>query len=171
MAEIDWDKFKENVSSLITWTYWIVGTVIAFAISYVLYTRFNKQVASLLVFMGTMMAMYYYYVKWFVIGQPLPIPAQTCPDFMESIGTYKDTDQLICVDKKGAYPYFGPGSDAKKENIDNKETSTNGGAVNSITGYVITPSPTKLSDTKAIGTFCNALKESNISWINLCNYS
>ncbi len=173
MAEINWTKVKDNVNSLILWTYWIVGIVIAFAISYVLYTKFDKQVASLLVFIGTMMAMYYYYVKWFVIGQPLPIPTQTCPDFMESIGVV-NTDQFVCVDKKGAYPKFTASSesttlDSLGLTSSDKPTTGKAGLVNnSNVAYVVTPSSSSTAD--EFKSFCNELKGQGLSWISMCNY-
>lgn len=172
MATIDWPTVKSNVNTLVLWVYWIVGIVIAFAISYVLYTRFNKQVASLLVFMGTMMALYYYYVKWFVIGQPLPIPTQTCPDFMESVGTV-GTDQFVCVDKKGAYPKFtqSGANITSKADIDDLGTpSVDGKVSNGSLAYVVTPSASSASDTSKITSFCGSLKTQGISWISLCNY-
>jgi hypothetical protein len=167
MAEINWTKVKENANSLILWTYWIVGTVIAFAISYVLYTRFNKQVASLLVFIGTMMALYYYYVKWFVIGQPLPIPTQTCPDFMESIGVV-GTDQFVCVDKKGAYPNFTASADISLSSVDDSHKTDGGGVSNGTLAYVVTPSTNATGD--QFTSFCNDLKREGVSWISMCNY-
>jgi hypothetical protein len=173
MAKINWGTVKENVNSLILWTYWIVGIVIAFTISYVLYTRFNKQVASLLVFIATMMALYYYYVKWFVIGQPLPIPAQTCPDYMESIGTV-GSDQFVCVDKKGKYPNFTASAQTIQTikadpSFATNSTSAGGIVRNGTLAYVVTPS-TSGTTTEVVKTFCNDLKAQSVSWINLCNY-
>jgi hypothetical protein len=174
--EFDWDKAKENAESLFQWTYWIVGILVAFVISYILYTKFNKQVASILVFIATMMALYYYYVKWFVIGDPYPVPQSICPDFMSSIGVV-GTNQFVCLDKSGNYPSFGTASSydsviqVQQEVPGFPTTIPAGGKVtNSVTGagYVITPATGATAAEKT--SFCGDLKTQKLSWISYCDY-
>lgn len=173
MAGVDWKQVKKNVDKLAMLIYWIVGTIIVFTISYVLYTRFNKQVASILVFMASMMAMYYYYVKWFIIGQPFPVPAQTCPDFLESVGQI-GTGQTVCVARNAVYPGFGytavgsDHSDVKNRAAENTDVDRKSGLVviDSTTGYVLTP-----ADDGRIESYCGKLKTHGLSHVNLCSFA
>ncbi len=174
--EIDLDKAKDSIETLFQWMYWIIGILIAFVISYVLYTKFNKQVASILVFIAIMMALYYYYVKWFIIGDPYPVPQTTCPDFMTSIGlaTGKE-DQFICTDRSKVYPTMATSSElsltAAVGSASYPTTVGNGGdVINTASGggFVITPSVSATADEK--NSFCTALKNNGISWISYCDY-
>ena len=175
-VEVDWETVKDNASKLMQWTYWLVGILIAFVISYVLYTRFNKQVASILVFIATMMALYYYYVKWFIVGNPLPMHVTFCPDFLTSLGPVDaSSDQFVCVDKSGqtSLKMTGNNSEMKVETLKGDQTYAwpspvpAGGHVSaSGKNYVITPS------SKATGaeikTFCGLLTSQKLSWLSLC---
>lgn len=170
MAEVDWKQIKKNVNKLVIWTYWIVGIIIVFTISYVLFTRFNKQVASILVFMASMMAMYYYYVKWFIVGQPFPKPAQTCPDFLESIGTI-GTGQTVCVARNQVYPKFrftAVGNDTTTKTEAAKGTGNADGVVVSDgagVAYVLTPTANG-----RLESYCGKLKEKGLSHVSLCSF-
>lgn len=173
MVEVDWDTVKDNASNLLVWTYWIVGILIAFVISYVLYTRFNKQVSSILVFMATMMALYYYYVKWFVIGTPLPNAITFCPDFLTSIGPVTaGSDQFVCVDKAGVTG-LGVYSDGNGSitvsglGITTATATAEGAIVSGVTHYVITPSSNATGE--QINGFCGKLSDQGLSWLSLCN--
>ncbi len=174
-VEVDWDTVKDNASKLMEWTYWLVGILIAFVISYVLYTRFNKQVASILVFIATMMALYYYYVKWFIVGNPLPMNVTFCPDFLTSIGTVDATsDQFVCVDKSGQTSLNVTNNNSGVTVATFKSTnppwpstiSAGGHVISQAQKYVITPS------SKATGaeikTFCGQLNTAKLSWLSLC---
>ncbi len=175
-VEVDWDTVKNNASKLMQWTYWLVGILIAFVISYVLYTRFNKQVASILVFIATMMALYYYYVKWFIVGNPLPMHVTFCPDFLTSLGPVDaSSDQFVCVDKSGQTSISVAGNNSGMDVATLKGDGTaawpttpsaGGHVITSGKKYVITPS------SKATGaeikTFCGELTSQKLSWLSLC---
>ncbi len=167
MAEINWSTVGDNLATLLKWAYWIVGIIIVYTISHVLYTRFDKQVAAVLVFLASMMAMYYYYVKWFIVGQDLPIQQTVCPDFMTRVGTIgsDETLQSVCVDYTGNYPAFKTtvrGSEpAVTTSLSKYGSVSNTGAGAS---YVITPN----ESAKDTSVYCNALKNAGISHISLC---
>jgi hypothetical protein len=175
MAMMDLDALKDGMSTFMKWAYWIAGTIVVFMISYVLYTRFDKQVASILVFIASMMALYYYYVKWFIVGQPLPIPAQVCPDFLSNVGSIGagDTLQTVCVDYTGNYKNFtkAQGTVNVKELISDPASVPADGIVANQSGgnnmgYVVTPN--------AIGSraaYWGKLKTAGISHINLCSFA
>ena len=64
--------------------YWVVGIIGLLYFCYILFTR-NQQIASVLVFLSGFIALYFYYVKWFVIPDRIPNwpPYSTpCPDFL-----------------------------------------------------------------------------------------
>jgi hypothetical protein len=171
MVNVDWDIVHNRVKALGVWTYWIVGLIIASTISYVLFTRFNKQVAALLVFMTTVLALYYYYVKWFIIPT-YELPISMCPDFMTNIGVVPSTvnrkPQFVCVDHIGVSPSFNS-DDAKVATVtmvaEAAGTIPENGKVSasSAPGYVITPT----ADAN-INTFCTDLKNAGMSWIGRC---
>ncbi len=177
MAEINWTTVKERTKTLGKWTYWIVGLIIAATISYVLYTRFNKQVAALLVFMSSVLALYYYYVKWFIISS-YDLPISLCPDFLTNVGNVGTTDkpQFLCVDYIGVSKDFNtavtsPITDAQKASVTKPLT----GAVSSLggvgvggaaAGYVVTPVTSATLD--EMTSFCKKLSDAGLSWIGRC---
>ena len=69
------------------WIYWIVGILFLGAVSYFLFNTLDRQIASVLVFIGGVLALYYYYVKWFLTGAGKKWPPyQTmCPDYLTPI--------------------------------------------------------------------------------------
>ena len=172
MVSVDWNKMKKNTETLGRWMYWIVGILILGTISYILYTRFNKQVAAILVFLISMMALYYYYVKWIVIGNEFQPPVSTCPDFMTNLGLYGNEKQFVCVDLNGIYK---PNTVATSTNkSDYSFTDSNGsgvvdttkGVVDTTKGAVLTPKLDVSEGDKK--TFCSNLKTAGISWIGFC---
>ena len=173
MAELNWDNIKSLTSSMITWTYWIVGLVIAATISYVLFNRFNKQVAAVLVFMTSVLALYYYYVKWFIIGMDYTPPKGSCPDFLSNIGSVSSSKphQFVCIDQVGVSDTFGSdknATDVAGLSIDINTLKNEGIVFQGIgsRGYVVTPDPT--ASTSETNTFCTNLKNAGLSWISRC---
>ena len=171
MVEVDWDVVQENVKTLGVWMYWIIGTIIIGTISYILYTRFNKQVAAILVFLVSMMALYYYYVKWIVLDG-WQVPVGTCPDFMTNLGLFGDKtkNQFLCVDTNGMYASFTASSiptDPTAAVYTSAFTGQpKGGKISTSAGGVLTPA--KDASEEDIKTFCGDLKRNKISWIGLC---
>jgi hypothetical protein len=97
-----YNSFEEGefMDKTFRWTYWIVGILIIGSISYILYNKMNKQVAGVLVFMGGMLALYYYYVKWFETDlEPWPPVISLCPEFLTYVG--QDSANVYCVDTIG----------------------------------------------------------------------
>ncbi len=171
MVSFDEEKIKSNLKTLGTWMYWIIGTIIIGTISYILYTRFNKQVAAILVFLVSMLALYYYYVKWLVIPGWQP-HIGTCPDFMTKLGVLNNTTkQFVCSDTMNVY---GRGAGPTNLNtaiaaVTANEVQTAKGNVTTSTGaLVLTPIVNENTSNDVIRGFCTSLKEANISWINLC---
>jgi len=88
--------------------YWIVGLVGISAISYVMYSPMNRQVAGTLFWILAAILLYFYYIKWFVMGakkRGLGNPTK-CPDYLTQYilpgspdGTTKP--RSVCLDFVG----------------------------------------------------------------------
>jgi hypothetical protein len=91
-----------------SWTmyvYWIVGLCFMGGVSYFLYTGLDRQVAGTLFFLLGFILLYYYYIKWFVVGlknQAFAQKVTPCPDYLTQViqgsGT---TAKTYCVDTVG----------------------------------------------------------------------
>lgn len=103
MVKIKQEKIDAMLDSSVKWAYWIVGILLIGGISYILFNRMNKQVAAVLVFLAGMLALYFYYVKWFVVAGDVwpPMTGGLCPDFMTSTGVGQTRDMIKCEDKTG----------------------------------------------------------------------
>ena len=145
--------------------YWIVGILLIGTISFVLYGRFNKQVAGVFVFLLGALALYYYYVKWFIVGSAFKPPVTVCPDFLVNAGVAnKETGQFVCIDTVGvSAKQFAVKTDAPALT----GTVDKAGTVNSVVGYVVTPATS--STASDMSTFCGSLKMAGLSWISMCN--
>lgn len=91
--------------------YWVIGLVLLFLSAYIYYTGFNKPVAGVLWFIGGFLILYYYWLKWFVLPQPIDADlyfgTNACPDYLSALpnnsGLYAPTSrtQYFCVDFVG----------------------------------------------------------------------
>jgi hypothetical protein len=168
----------EKVKKAFVWIYWIAGLLLIGAISNILYTRFNKQVAAILVFLASFLALYYYYVKWFVIGDTFQPPISVCPDYLTLLGPVKEgSSQFVCVDTLGVSTKF-PVSSTNNRSVSNAlqgafnsetpEIPAEGGIYTSSSGgVVITPDP-DVRDMTTLSGYCNNLRNAGLSSINLC---
>ena len=93
------------VGSWTMYVYWIVGLCVMGAISYFMYTGLDRQVAGTLFFILGFVFLYYYYIKWFVVGLKNQAFAQIvtpCPDYLtQVIQTAGTTATTYCVDTVG----------------------------------------------------------------------
>ena len=93
------------LGSWVMYVYWIVGICIMGGISYFMYTGLDRQVAGTLFFILGFVFLYYYYIKWFVVGlknQAFAQPVTPCPDYLtQVIQTSGSTAVTYCVDTVG----------------------------------------------------------------------
>ncbi len=78
-------RLAATMMRIAKYVYWIVGLVMVVGGCYFLYNNLQRPVAAVLVFLGGMLALYFYYVKWFVasVRNPAWPPYQTpCPDYL-----------------------------------------------------------------------------------------
>jgi hypothetical protein len=92
-----------TVQSYGAYIYWALGFLASLGIGYVLY-KMNFQIAAVLVFLGAILALFYYYVKWF------QLPSQTgtwppyvtpCPDFLTVSDSGTTSGFAKCIDTVG----------------------------------------------------------------------
>jgi len=88
--------------------FWIVGGALVFTVSYIYYNNMNKPTAGTLTFLGGFLALYYYYVKFFIVDankKDWPPYQSTCPDFLTLIppgsGYAGSPSDFLCVDFVG----------------------------------------------------------------------
>jgi hypothetical protein len=78
-------RLAATMMRIAKYVYWIVGLVLVVGGCYFLYNNLERPVAAVLVFLGGILALYFYYVKWFVAAARNPAwpPYQTpCPDYL-----------------------------------------------------------------------------------------
>ena len=83
--------------------YWGLGIVASLAAGYLLY-KLNFQIAGVLTFLGCILALFYYYVKWFQIpSQTSSWPPYTtpCPDFLTLVDPGTTSGIAKCMDYVG----------------------------------------------------------------------
>ena len=66
------------------WLFWIIGGVMVIGAAYVLYNTMGRPVAGLLVFIAGVLALFFYYTKWFLVSgkQTWPPYITPCPDYL-----------------------------------------------------------------------------------------
>jgi hypothetical protein len=93
-----------TVQSYGAYIYWALGLIVASAIGYVLY-KMNFQIAAVLVFLAAVIALFYYYVKWFQLpssnGLTWPPMTTPCPDFLTLMNPGSTTGTAQCLDYVG----------------------------------------------------------------------
>jgi len=81
--------------------YWGLGLVADGAIAYLLYNM-NFQIAAVLVFLGAILALFYYYVKWFQLpSKNSSLSTTSCPDFLTLIDPGSSSGLAKCMDYVG----------------------------------------------------------------------
>ncbi|NBT47141.1 MAG: hypothetical protein EBT07_04885 [Actinobacteria bacterium] len=98
-------KTSSTAITVMKWVYWIVGLLLLTAACYVLYEPLDRQIASVLVFLGGVIILYFYYVKWFIVALATPAwpPYQTlCPDYLTPMSPGYDTAGGVLQAQSGA---------------------------------------------------------------------
>lgn len=91
------------LGSVTMYVFWIVGLCLIGGISYILYTPLDRQVAGTLFFILGFLFLYYYYIKWFVVGtknQAFSTKVTPCPDYLTLV-MQQGTSQGFCLDFVG----------------------------------------------------------------------
>lgn len=74
------------------YVYWTFGILLLMGTTYFIYNVLERPVAGVLVFIGMVLALYFYYTKWFIMSQSVRWPPyQTpCPDYLTMVVPGKD---------------------------------------------------------------------------------
>ena len=90
------------------YAFWIVGLAVIVGGSYLFYNKMERPIAGVLFFMAGVLALYFYYVKWFLASEANPTwpPYQTpCPDYLtlmpDGSGAGASTGSYKCYDFVG----------------------------------------------------------------------
>lgn len=72
---------------ILKYVFWIVGGAGLLAVCYVLYETYTRPVSAILVFMGGVIALYFYYIKWFFTNddRSWPTGQSLCPDYLTPV--------------------------------------------------------------------------------------
>lgn len=94
---------KSTANSLLRWGYIIFALAIVFGGAYYMFNVLQRPIAGILYFIGATIAVYFYYVKWFIIPAKRPDwPPYTtlCPDYLTPVlpDYAKDRDGNTIVD-------------------------------------------------------------------------
>jgi hypothetical protein len=120
-------RFADNLRNVGKYLYWIIGGLLIVGISYIFYNRLQKPISGVLFFMAGVLALYFYYVKWFVAPEKRPSwpPYQTpCPDYLTMMdsglvgaapGSYKCMD-FVGVSRNGRLKKADPRRIKEQEN-------------------------------------------------------
>jgi len=86
---------KVLMQRIAKYTYILLAIIVVFGGSYYLFNNMQRPVAGVLYFIGATIAVYFYYVKWFVVPAARPDwpPYQTvCPDYLTPVAPGYTTD-------------------------------------------------------------------------------
>jgi hypothetical protein len=161
MVKLNQDKINAMLDSSTKWAYWIVGILIVGGISHILFNRLNKQVAAVLVFLAGMLALYFYYVKWFVVGLDVWPPFQVCPDFLTPVAVSDGgPGKIYCANMVGTT--IGTLSPL----ISDLHTRV-------VNGPPLPKATAGIKEFSATNTRanCDAAKNAGLTWISLCGSS
>jgi hypothetical protein len=90
------------INNLLKWTYIILSLVVVFGGSYYIFNVMQRQIAGILYFLASIILVYFYYVKWFLVPLKNPEwpPYQSmCPDFLTPITPgYTTNDGVTSID-------------------------------------------------------------------------
>jgi hypothetical protein len=157
-----WEFYK----MILKYVYWIIGLGVLVTVCYLLYNNYSRPVASILIFMGGIITLYFYYIKWFFIDNSMKREggSSLCPDYLTPVspgyqknwdGTIKpntDGSTFKCVDFVGV----------SKNGALLKSTAANITTALNDSNYSVTISPSmKPADIK------NMLAAKGLTWISM----
>ena len=146
-----------TVQSYGAYLYWTLGLVASLGIGYVLY-KMNYQIAGVLTFLGCILALFYYYVKWFQIPSKTntwPPYKTACPDFLTIADAGATTGIAKCID------YVGVSANGRLQKADPTKTYTHTDPVNAKYYFPINKND-KNTD------LCQSASDYGLTWSTIC---
>ena len=118
----------------------------------------NFQIAGVLIFLGAILALFYYYVKWFQLpssSSPVWPPVTTaCPDFLSNINT-GSTTTAHCLD------YVGVSANGKLQKADPTKNYYPSNPADA--KYIFT-----VDRTKGPTDLCQSAADYGLTWSTIC---
>jgi hypothetical protein len=100
----EWQLWLTKMSK---YAYWVIGLGLVVTICYLLYNTYSRPVASILIFVGSILALYFYYIKWFFIDSSTkwPTGSSLCPDYLTPVspGFQTNFDGSVKPDANGEF--------------------------------------------------------------------
>lgn len=103
MADTTNKKMAAAMRNVAKYAYWIIGVGLLLYGCHYLYNVMMRQVAAILVFMGGILALYFYWVKWFVMSSKAQWPPyqSICPDYLTPLAPGGTDGEVKCLDFVG----------------------------------------------------------------------
>jgi hypothetical protein len=157
-AQANPSSSESSVSNISKWVYvyWIVGFGLTLYLCYYL-NKNNNQIASILIFLGLVLALYYYYVKWFALPsktQNWPPQITPCPDFLTLVDPGAQSGISRCLD------YVGVSSNGRIKKADPSKAT----AQMSDSQYVFI-----VDRTKKNADLCATAQSYGLTWSSICS--
>lgn len=171
----DVKKFLDKVAFYV---YWILGMLLVGGGSYYLYNRMNKQIAGVLVFMAGVIALYFYYVKWFLgPDKDWPPITTTCPDFLTVVGKGKMTGSGADANKSAVFckDYVGVSTGITKSTSGTGELypiddyASGVAATNAGYAFMIPITVKDGKETIDAGSVCENVRNKGLTWMSYCD--
>ena len=143
-----------TIQTYSAYIYWGLGLIASLGIGYVLY-KMNFQIAAVLLFLGAIIALFYYYVKWFQLpskNNTWPPYTTPCPDFLTLVNPGAANGTAQCMDYVGV----SANGQLKKADPNNAEHKNN-------SKYVF-----PIDKTKAPADLCHAAAQYGLTWSSVC---
>jgi hypothetical protein len=161
------ETFQESLYNFSKKAYWVIGLGIVVGICYYLYNVAQKPIASILLFMGGFLLIYFYWIKWFKLPEQNPSWPPTvnpCPDYLSPVVVTPPgggTPTVVCKD------YVGISSNGIFEKSAPGTTDTNNANANFYP-------PSRAENTSnedfsiTMVNVCNNVRDSGLSWLGVC---
>lgn len=146
-------RIASAVRQTAKYVYWIVGVGALLFVCHYLYNVMMRPVASVLVFMGGVIALYFYWVKWFAMSDKSQWPPyqSICPDYLTPLAPGSG-GQVKCMDFVGV-------SRNRRIKVADPRRSTEQANDSQFT-FVVNPKEDKASLRQRIQTY-------GLSWVSL----
>jgi hypothetical protein len=143
-----------TIQSYGAYIYWGLGLIASLGIGYVLY-KMNFQIAAVLIFLGAIIALFYYYVKWFQLpaaNNTWPPYTTPCPDFLTLVNPGSGNGPAQCMDYVGV----SANGQLKKATPNNVQQQNDSKFIFSV------------DKTKGSADLCRAASQYGLTWSSVC---
>lgn len=149
------------------WVY-IIGSIVLVCYSaYFLFSKMNRPIAGLLVFLGAGMAALFYYVKWFVGTEKKPeLNAGLCPDFLTPVSPGAGPGNSNPAASKTIYcmDFVGVSRNGALKVADPNAVNTQ---VQDTTWYSLPINQSDIASTRGLNNLKSKVQAKGLTWVGL----